>query len=505
MFPVDFLRHTALKMPDGVAVVDGERTCTYKALIERADAIAAGLQAAAGRARPTVAILGPNSLEMLVALMAIHASGSVLVPLNGRNAKAELDAQIERARPDVLVVHRTYLDKLSAVDTPTFIVDAESGDPRGMALVEQTYRGQRAEWTAELADMNAIKFTGGSSGIPKGVMQSFRSLNTLVSSVLLTFRFDSNERYLCVAPMTHAAGAFILPIFAVGGCVVCSADAKPAPVLDLMARERISAIWVPPTMLYGLIDEQSARPRALSALKHLIWGGAPAAPARLREAQQVFGPVIESIFGQTEAPLMLSAATAADVVEERRLSSVGRIAPLTEVGIFSLEGRRLGANELGEVCARGDLLMNGYLDMPDETRKTFRDGWLRTGDIGLIDEDGFLYLKDRIRDVVISGGFNVYPSDIEAALAEHPSVSEVVVFGVPDDYWGERVEAAIELRPGSAVPESELISFCKEKVGSVKSPKRIHIVDSLPRSSVGKVLRREARNAAMNASSTTGH
>ncbi|MGE8612539.1 MAG: class I adenylate-forming enzyme family protein [Achromobacter veterisilvae] len=497
MFPIDFLRHAAVATPSRTAVLDGERACSYAELLQRADALAAGLQALAGKARPTVAILGPNSMEMLVALMAIHAGGSILVPLNGRNAKAELDAQILRVRPDVLVVHKRYVEKYSAVDISTVIADADAGDPRAMAALEQTHRGRRAEWTAALTDVNAIKFTGGSSGIPKGVMQSFRSLNTLIASVMITFRFEADERYLCVAPMTHAAGAFILPVLAAGGCVVCSADPKPAPVLDLMAGAGVTAIWMPPTMMYTLIDEQRAQPRALPALRHLIWGGAPAALARLREARHAFGPVVETIFGQTEAPLMLAAARAEDVADEKHLASVGRVGPLAEVGIFSDDGRRLGPNELGEVRARGDLLMNAYLDMPEETAKTLVDGWLHTGDVGYIDEDGYLYLKDRIRDVIISGGFNVYPSDVEAAIAEHPAVSEVVVFGVPDDHWGERVEAAMELRPGCLATQEDLIGYCKERMGSVKTPKRIHFVEALPRSPVGKVLRREARGMAM--------
>jgi fatty-acyl-CoA synthase len=497
MFPIEFLRHSATATPDAIAVVDGDRSCTYKDLVERCEALGAGLQATAGRPRPTVGILGPNSIEMLVALMAIHASGSVLVPLNGRNAKPELDAQIARVRPDVLIVHKDYLDKFTPLDKPVLVANAEPGDPRSTSDLEHRYRGQRSDWQADLGDTNGIKFTGGSSGVPKGVMQSFRCINMVVTNVLLGFELHSKERYLCVAPMTHGAGAMILPTLARGGCVVMTADPKPGNVLDLMERERITMSWMPPTMLYTLIDEQKARPRNLSSLVHLIWSAAPASPARLREAQQVFGPVIETVFGQTEAPLMLTVARAKDVEDERRLASVGRIAPLADVAILDPQGRRLPPGEMGEVCVRGDLVMNGYFEMPEETAKTIHGGWLHTGDGGLIDADGFLFLKDRIRDVVISGGFNVYPSDVEAALSQHPAVSEVVVFGVPDEHWGERVEATLELRAGHAATPEELIAFCKEQIGSIKAPKRVHIVSSLPRSPVGKVQRREARACAI--------
>ena len=455
------------------------------------------LQALGGKARPTIALLGPNSVEMLVALMAVHAGGAVVVPLNGRNAKPELDAQISRAKPDVLIVHKDYLDRFTPVERPVLVVDAGPADPRAMGAVERRHAGQRADWRANLSDINGIKFTGGSSGIPKGVLQSFRCINTMGSMVLLMFELTANDRYLCAAPMTHGAGAFILPTLARGGCVVLTSETAPGHLLDLIERERVTGTWVPPTLLYKLIDEQKTSPRKVDSLAHLIWGGAAASPTRLREAQQVFGPVIETAFGQTEAPLILSAGRAADMMDEKRLTCVGRASLLAEVAILDMAGKRLGPNELGEICARGDLLMTGYLDMPEETAKTIVDGWLHTGDIGLLDEDGFLYLKDRIRDVVITGGFNVYPSDVEAAIAQHPAVSEVVVFGVPDDHWGERVEASLEVRSGHTVTQDELIAFCKERVGSVKTPKSIRIVDTLPRSPVGKVLRREARAAAM--------
>ncbi|MBB5498815.1 class I adenylate-forming enzyme family protein [Paraburkholderia sp. MM5384-R2] len=497
MFPIEFLRHSALAHPNAPAAIDGDRICTYHELVARSDALAAGLQALVGKPRPVVALLGPNSVEMLVALMAVHAGGSILVPLNGRNAKPELDAQIRRVNPDVLIVNRQYLDKFTQDHRPILVTDADEDDPRSVSLVERAHAGERAQWDATLGDINAIKFTGGSSGIPKGVQQTFRCINTLVSCVVMSFELTATGRYLCAAPMTHGAGAFILPILSRGGCVVMTADTSAAHLLDLMERERITATWVPPTLLYMLIDEQSVRPRALPELAHLIWGGAAASLTRLKEARQVFGDVIETAYGQTEAPLVLSVARAADLINDTRLTSVGRVGPLVELAILNGDGRRVASGDTGEICVRTDLMMSSYFEMPEETSATIRSGWLHTGDLGCLDADGFLYVKGRSRDVVISGGFNVYPSDVEAAIAQHPAVSEVIVFGVPDDHWGERVEASLELRAGHTVSESDLIEYCKTQVGSVKTPKRIHIVTSLPRSPVGKVLRREARDDAL--------
>ncbi|MFT3975542.1 MAG: AMP-binding protein [Sphingomonas bacterium] len=496
MFPIEFLRRAALADPDAIAAVDDDRTCTYRALVERSDALGAALQIASGKTRPVAAILGPNNIEMLVAVMAIHATGGVVVPLNGRNARAELDAQIAFAGPDVLVVHRAYQDRIGPCNAPRIIAGGAADDPRSLAAHERKGCGRRPTWTARLEEVNGIKFTGGSSGRPKGVLQSFRCINTLVASVVLAFDFRPGDRFLCAAPMTHGAGAFLLPILSRGGCVVLTAETDADHLLDLIERQRITATWIPPTLLYKLIDAQKAAPRDTGSLAHLVWGGAAASVARLEEARQVFGPVVEVIYGQTEAPLILAFGRAAELTGEA-VASVGRTGPLAEVVIMDPQGNRLGAGELGEICGRGDLLMNGYRDMPEETANTIRDGWLHTGDLGVFDERGFLYVKGRIRDVVITGGFNVYPSDVEEAIAQHPAVSEAVVFGVPDDHWGERLEAAVELRAGAGASERDIIDHCRGLLGAVKTPKHVHLVAALPRSPVGKVQRREARDAAI--------
>jgi acyl-CoA synthetase (AMP-forming)/AMP-acid ligase II len=388
------------------------------------------------------------------------------------------------------------LDKFSPVEAPVVVADGAVGDPRSIAAHERSCVGRRPQWSADLSDINGLKFTGGSSGQPKGVQQSFRCINTLVASVVIAFELNPTDRFLCAAPMTHGAGALLLPILSRGGCIVLTADASPGNLLELIEHERITTTWLPPTLLYKLIDEQKAHARDMSSLRHLIWGGAAASVVRLKEAKKVFGPVIEVVYGQTEAPLILSYGRAADL-EGERIASVGRVGPLAEVAILDSTGKRLGPHQLGEICGRGDLLMKGYRNMPEETARTIVAGWLHTGDMGMFDEDGFLYVKDRIRDVVITGGFNVYPSDVEAAIASHAAVSEVVVFGVPDDHWGERVEAAVEVRAGLTATQQEIIAHCRELLGPVKTPKRIHIVTTLPRSPVGKVQRREARASAM--------
>lgn len=500
MFPISLLRHAARLRPEATAGVGPEGRISYRDLVSRADALACAYQQIAGKPHPTIAILGPNCLDMMIAVVAIHAAGGVIVPLNGRNAQPELEAQCDFAKPDLIVLHESYADKISTSGRAVILAGAPG--PGSVADCLARHGGKTPAWQADLSDINGLKFTGGSSGRPKGVEQSFRCLMTMIQSVILGLDLGADDRFLCAAPMTHGAGAFLFPILARGGCMVMTSETAPDVLLDLIAAEGITTTWIPPTLLYKLIDAQKAQPRDTSSLRHLIWGGAAASVARLREAGEVFGPVIATAYGQTEAPLIITCGTGPEMAGDK-IASVGRVNPLVQVAILDAAGQPLPPGQPGEICVAGDLLMSGYRDMPKETARTLIDGWLHTGDVGLLDDDGFLFIKDRIRDVVITGGFNVYPSDVEAVLSAHPAVAEVVVYGLPDAHWGERLEATAELRPGVQATGAEILAACRAQLGAVKTPKTLHLTDALPRSPVGKVLRREARDQA--AALAAGH
>lgn len=494
MFPYDFFARAAQYSPDRTAVVDGEQELTYCQLAIRAKAVGKAFQEASSSARPKVALLCPNSIDLLIAIVAIHGSGAILIPLNPRNSSLELNAQIELIEPDVVVVDISCLGLIDPGAARVIIagVDTHTEHSTVRQLADR-YEGKSPMWPAVSVDDDyAIKFTGGSSGRPKGVRQSFRSHAAVIIHVLLGLHWNDGEVYMCVAPMTHACGSFLLPTLAVGGKLIMAHGTKAASLLDLMEQTGTTATWIPPTLLYQLIDEQKARPRTLR-LRHLVFGGAPTAPERIDEGIEVFGPVLETTYGQTEASTIATALNATQMVHKSARYSAGICGALVRVAILDRNGQPVPEGGSGEIVVSGDLLMSGYLGMPEETAKTLVGGWLRTGDVGYIDDKGHLYVKDRIRDVVISGGFNVYPSDVEAALAKHPAVRECVVFGVPDSHWGERVECAVELKKGAHADPNELIEFTKTLVGSVKAPKRVHIVEQLPRSPVGKVLRREAK------------
>ncbi|OYW88118.1 MAG: hypothetical protein B7Z20_03360, partial [Sphingobium sp. 32-64-5] len=236
------------------------------------------------------------------------------------------------------------------------------------------------------------------------------------------------------------------PVLAAGGCNILLDGAKAPQISATILNEGITASFMPPTLIYSLIDHANAAGIRYTGMRHLIYGAAPMPMARIRQAQEVFGPHIAAIYGQTEAPTMISAITARELAQDENIESVGRPCPFNDVQIMGPDGTILPSGETGEVVIRGDLVMRGYLNRPDLTEQTIVDGWLHTGDLGSFDERGYLFLKDRLRDVIISGGFNVYPADVETVLASHPDVAEASVIARPDDYWGQRVEAAVVLR-----------------------------------------------------------
>ena len=340
----------------------------------------------------------------------------------------------------------------------------------------------------------AIKFTGGTSGVPKGVMQPQRGWNTNIVTQRHAYDFTPRDRYLVNAPLTHGASTYILPILGAGGAFVFPEDTRPASLLHAIAEHEVTTFFSPPTMVTMLVDAARTENVPTPSLRNIIYGGAPMRPNRIREAQEAFGPVIAATYGQTEAPQIITHLSAAELTRAENLASAGRPSLFTDVGIMDADGNLLPPGEQGEIVARGDLVMTGYLNMPDKTAETIIDGWLHTGDLGVFDERGYLFLRDRLREVIISGGFNVYPSDVETVLSQHPAVAECAVVGIPDDHWGEAVHAAVEAKSNVKLDPDEIIAYVKRELGSVKAPKVVHVFASMPKSAVGKVLKTDIRD-----------
>lgn len=496
MLPIQMLYRGLRLNPSGEALVDGAVRMTYTDLVRHVEAVAAYLQERLPSPQSRVGACGHNNWQHVVTMLGIFASGHIWVPLNPRNSAAELAGIAEAADLALIVADEDFVPQFAASGRPMALMSGRSDQHPSIEVIGQSHAGRRPADIAHLTEqVAAIKFTGGTTGQPKGVLQPYRAFMSCIASMLSVFRFEEDERMLLVAPLTHGAGTFLLPIMGVGGCTIVMDGAKAPAISETIVRERITASFMPPTLIYSMIDHANATGTRYSGIRHLIYGAAPMPPGRVRQAHEVFGPHVAAIYGQTEAPTMIAAITAPELAAEANLESVGRPCPFNEVEIMGPDGTILPPGETGEVVVRGDLVMRGYLNRPDLTAETIVDGWLHTGDLGAFDERGYLFLKDRLRDVIISGGFNVYPADVEAVIGAHPDVVDVTVIARADDYWGQRVEAAVVLADNASVSEAELIAFSKAELGSVRAPKAVHVLPAMPVNAVGKVTRNNVLRA----------
>ena len=488
MYPIDFFYRAARQFPQRQALVSGSVSLTYAQLRQRVDAAACAMQQRDPTPGSRVGICAGNTIDHIVALLAVLAAGKAWVPLNWRNPAAETNRIIAFTEPSIVVAEPAHIDALdlSAVGT-VFSLGAHPSANDFSQAVDANIGQTPAAHQRSRDEVQAIKFTGGSTGVPKGVMQPYRAWVATLINQIEAFGFDADDRYLVAAPVTHGTSTYLLPILAQGGCHVLPASNKPAELLRSFREDGITTTFMPPTLLYMLVAEAHGERLQLPRLKHLIYGGAPMPTEKIRLVRDCFGPVLETTYGQTEAPQVVSVMRAADFADEANWRAVGRQGLITDLAIMDPQGQLLPTGEAGEIVVRGDLVMAGYWKMPEKTAVTLIDGWLHTGDRGYLDERGYLFLKDRLREVVITGGFNVYPIDVESVLDQHPAVHESAVFGIDDDKWGEAVHAAIQLKPGVQLGEQELITFAKEHLGSVKTPKKIHFYADLPRSVAGKV------------------
>ncbi len=494
--PIEHLYHRADRSPNAIAIAGPGEPFTYRRLLTAAHAFAAALQSLDPDPGSRVGICARNTVEHLLALLATYAAGKVWVPLNPTNSRADLDRMIGATRPTLFVADESCLESFSHTDAP-IVLAKTTGAPGEMPSV----RGLIAEWNGrhpaviarEDSDTQIIKFSGGSTGAPKPVVQSVRCVNAQVQGILACFELDAGDVNLIAAPLTHGASCFVLPILSVGGRHVMIEEPKAPRVLDAIDRYAVTTMYAPPTLIYSMLEDPTVTTRSYGRMRHLIYSAAPMRPDQIRRAQRVFGPVVETAYGQVEAPQIITAMRARELEHDENVTSIGRHSPVAEVAIMGPTGDLLPNGETGEIIVRGPLVMNGYLDRPDLTAQTIIDGWLHTGDLGMMDDRGYVYIRGRLRELINTGGFKVFPGDVEAVLAKHAAVAECAVFGVPDDKWGEAVHAAVRVSDGAAVTAEELMAFVKAELGSVKTPKVIHFIPALPRNAAGKVSRAAVR------------
>lgn len=503
---IDFFHKGVDQHPDRPVIVDGDRQWTYREMARLIDKVATRLIDNGIGPGDKVAICSPNHAMVLAAQYGALRAGALWVPVNYRNSPQATIESLEAMDVQWLFFHSAQLElaqsakKLVASLKGQTSIDRSVGDFIGLEDWIHDVEPKLTFPVRKSRDPVAILMSSGTTGQPKGILLSNLAFTSMVASFDSLLPTDLPPVHLVVAPLSHAAGIYAMALFAHGVTNILQHDIDPEAILQAIDRHKVSTIFLPPTIIYMLLAHPKVGQYRYDSLKSMVYGAAPMSADKLREAMRIFGPVLAQGYGQSEALMAVTHLSARDHVEafsdpklEHRLKSAGKEGPLVRVAIMDDQGNILPDGEPGEVVVRGDIVMNEYYRNPEATREASAFGWHHTGDIGYRDSDGFVYIIDRKKEMIISGGFNIFPGEVEQALQGHPSIKDCAVVGVPDDKWGEAVLAAVELRPGHALDEAAVIQFCKDRVGSIKAPKKVVQIDALPRSTVGKVLRREVR------------
>jgi acyl-CoA synthetase (AMP-forming)/AMP-acid ligase II len=491
------LRRLAQQRGEHEAFVFGPRRLTFGELDERSSRVANGLLAAGVEPGDRVAILCPNCCEFFDVIFGVSKAAATLVALNWRLAAPELAAILADAQPSAVIAHPDFAHLLP-----------DDGAWRTVTLGEEfeAWMGEQSAADplvpADPDDVMLVLYSSGTTGLPKGIMLTNRNLSYIEVMATQLFRMEPNSVHLIVAPLFHIGGAGTgLTTTMLGGRTVILREVKADEVLETIERERVTHAFFVPAVIQRLIESPDAQKRDLSSLKYIAYGAAPMTESLLTKAIETLGCGFIGCYGMTETAGTVIALPPEEHVAEgpdaRLLRSVGRELPWHTVRVTDLETlEEAEPGKVGEIWVRSGMNMKGYFNQPEATASTLVDGgWVRTGDGAYRDEAGYFFLADRIKDMIISGGENVYPAEVENVLASHPDVGEVAVIGVPHEKWGETPKAVVVRRPGSDPTPEELIGFSRDRLARYKCPTSVEFVDELPRNPSGKVLKKELREA----------
>ena len=480
------------------AFVAGDRRLTYAQVRDLVSQYMTALGRRGVGLGVGVTMLSPNMPESWIVQAATCLLGGRFTGLQALASVEDHIVVCDDAEATVLVVTASLEEHgrqvLAAVDSlkHLLVIPVAGGLPEGESLggVRPLDAGPATE-----TDVAWLQYTGGTTGRPKGVMQPHRSMVQMVYAHMADFEQPHLPRFLAAAPLTHATGLGVIPALLRGGTVVIEQGFDPGRFLDVIEAERINCVSALPTMIYTLLDHERPETRDLSSLEVIWYATGPMSPVRLAEARERIGPVFSQIYGQTESTGIgtVLPKAAHETASLEQLASCGRPVVGSRIRLIDDDGHDVPLGQVGEIAMQNRGVMLGYRNLPEETETALKGGWLHTGDLARQDDDGLLYIVDRKKDMIISGGFNIYASEVESALTGHPSIGSAAVIGVPDDRWGEIVTAFVVARPGQDVDVLALQSFVKEVKGSMYSPKKVVVVDSLPMTTVGKVDKKSLR------------
>jgi acyl-CoA synthetase (AMP-forming)/AMP-acid ligase II len=504
---VEITRQGAREFGDKPAVICADATQTYDALYERSCRLANALAALGVQGGERVATLSDNCLETIEQMAGIALGGYVRTalythgsPESNRYLLDLVEAStliIEAAHYAALEPHLADADGLRHVlvfggPIPAGTMDYEA------CLAEASSADRGAEPAPD--EPHVIRFSAGTTGKPKGILHDVAGWGAVATEMALVMpRLDSDDRYLAAGPLSHAAALPIFGTLDAGGAIVVMPAFHPARFLELVAEQRCTTTLLVPTMIQMIVNLPEAKTADVTSLRAVFYGAAPISERTLMDARAVWGDVMYQLYGQSEAVPLTVLAPEDHIVdpsspESSRLRSAGRPTPNTELRILGTDGEDLPRGEVGEIAARSPAAMAGIWRDPDATaQRILADGSVLTRDMGYLDEDGYLFLADRKEDLIISGGYNIWPAELENALASHPAVREVAVVGVPHGKWGETPKGVVVVRDGHDVSEDELIDWTRERLGAIKRVTSVEFVGELPKSALGKVLRRTVR------------
>jgi acyl-CoA synthetase (AMP-forming)/AMP-acid ligase II len=484
------IRRAALQYGDAPCLTEGDRTLSFRDFDLATDRLANALVALGLNAGERVAIVLPNSTDTLIAYYAVAKAGLVRVQLNIREtldshlykiedsgARCVIHANVEGIEGEILVNWDQLLDMIANGEQKPCAIDRELDEPLRLA------------------------YTGGTTGKPKGVTLTTRGELVEVTSFLtdLLPGLQTGDTFLHGAPIAHASGAFFLPALVRGVHSMVMTKFDPAEFLTLAEQTQAKYTFLVPTMIAMILEQENVN-TAKVYFKRIAYGASSIAPALMKRAEDRFGRIFVQCYGQAESPMVITCLQPED---HDRIGSCGRPFTVADVAIFDENDNPLPPGETGEIVVRGPQLMAYYWQKPDKTAEAFRSGWLHTGDIGIMDEDGFFYIVDRKNDMLVSGGYNVYPREVEDVLLEFPGVVEAAVVGLPDEHWGDRVVAVVAGKDN--LNADELLAFAREKLAGYKRPKAIEIWPELPKSGANKILRRSVRDTLIKQSTETTH
>jgi acyl-CoA synthetase (AMP-forming)/AMP-acid ligase II len=503
------LTKSAGTFPNNLAIVYGSRRFTYAQFNSRVNRLANALYRLGIGQGDNVALLQYNYPEMLESMFACFKAGLGAVPINWRLHPNEFAFIIDHSEARAVILSPEFNE--SIVDIRGRIKKAQHlitlSGAEGEHLDYETLISKESEEFADAEvrddDLAWLFYTSGTTGMPKGAMLTHRNLLAMTMNFYADIcpGFGPDDVVLHAAPLSHGSGLYALPNIgkAAANIILESQSFDPDLIFKAIQDYRVTNMFAAPTMIKLMVESAAVDKYDHSSLRALNYGGAPMLAEDLREAMTKLGPCLVQLYGQAESPMTITYLPHRDHVPDgtpeqmKRLSSAGFPRTDVEVTIFDPDDKELPPGETGEIVTRSDLVMKGYWRNTEATAKTLKNGWLHTGDVGYMDESGYLFIMDRSKDMIISGGENIYPREIEEVLIRHPAVREVAVVGVPDPKWGEAVKAVVSLVEGRSATADELIAFCKDHIASYKKPKSLDFVDELPKNNYGKILKRELR------------